>query len=129
MRAKAFFYVSAGLFLLALSYHLGARSAGAQSPTIEASTADAGGYTVASGRTLYRIGGNGATEVVGNIPGTAPIVAVGWQGQTPGGGAIVGLSNGEYHVKGTSGWQYIGNVFGPTPAQRESFGSVKARYR
>jgi len=31
-RAKTFFYVSAGIFLLALSYHLGARSAGAQAP-------------------------------------------------------------------------------------------------
>ena len=29
-RARAFFYVAAGLFLLAASYHLGARSAGAQ---------------------------------------------------------------------------------------------------
>lgn len=31
-RARAFFYVCAGVFLLALSYHLGARSAGAQAP-------------------------------------------------------------------------------------------------
>ncbi len=30
MRARSFFYVAAGIFLLALSYHLGARSAGAQ---------------------------------------------------------------------------------------------------
>lgn len=30
--AKRFFYVCAGIFLLALSYHLGARSAGAQAP-------------------------------------------------------------------------------------------------
>ena len=28
--AKKFFYVCAGIFLLALSYHLGARNAGAQ---------------------------------------------------------------------------------------------------
>lgn len=31
--AKRFFYVCAGLFLLALSYHLGARSATAQAPS------------------------------------------------------------------------------------------------
>jgi hypothetical protein len=31
-RARAFFSVCAGVFLLALSYHLGARSAGAQAP-------------------------------------------------------------------------------------------------
>ena len=34
-QAKAFLVVCAGLFLLALSYHLGARSAGAQSPVPE----------------------------------------------------------------------------------------------
>jgi hypothetical protein len=31
-RARAFFLVCAGIFLLALAYHLGARSAGAQAP-------------------------------------------------------------------------------------------------
>ena len=33
MLAKRFFYVSAALFLLALTYHLGARSAAAQAPS------------------------------------------------------------------------------------------------
>jgi hypothetical protein len=32
MRARAFFYVCGGIFLLALSYHLGARTATAQAP-------------------------------------------------------------------------------------------------
>ena len=32
MRAKSFLYVCAGIFLLALSYHFGASSAGAQVP-------------------------------------------------------------------------------------------------
>ena len=32
VKARSFFYVCAGLFLLALSYHLGARSAAAQAP-------------------------------------------------------------------------------------------------
>ncbi len=31
-KARAFFLVCAGIFLLALAYHLGARSAGAQAP-------------------------------------------------------------------------------------------------
>ena len=31
-KARAFFYVCAGVFLLALSYHLGARNATAQAP-------------------------------------------------------------------------------------------------
>src|SRR5690242_20130166 len=41
-RARTFFYVCAGIFLLALSYHLGARSAGAQAPT------EATGFVLAS---------------------------------------------------------------------------------
>ena len=46
-KARAFFYVCAGLFLLALSYHLGARSAGAQ----QGSTPNADGRVErASGR-------------------------------------------------------------------------------
>ena len=32
VKARAFFYVAAGIFLLALSYHFGARNAGAQLP-------------------------------------------------------------------------------------------------
>jgi hypothetical protein len=48
-KAKAFLFVSAGIFLLALAYHLGARSA----------TAQAGGSTVVGGTDGYIFLANG----------------------------------------------------------------------
>ena len=54
-RARAFFFVCAGLFLLALSYHLGARSATAQVPgnpvvaSIPGNSAFVGGAITANG--------------------------------------------------------------------------------
>jgi len=53
--AKKFFYVCAGLFLLALSYHLGARTASAQAPS---NSVVAMAYE-ASTLTLYAITANG----------------------------------------------------------------------
>src|SRR5690349_5865855 len=47
MKARSFFYVCCGLFLLALSYHLGARNAGAQSGS---SRWVGGNYFVAGGQ-------------------------------------------------------------------------------
>jgi hypothetical protein len=43
-------------------------------------------------------------------------------------------ANGDVYATGISGldhgWTFKANIFsGPTPAQQESFGSVKARYR
>jgi len=51
-RARAFFFVCAGVFLLALSYHLGATSAGAQAPG-NAVVAAAGGFVVAANGNVY----------------------------------------------------------------------------
>jgi len=90
-KARAFFYVCAGLFLLALSYHLGARSATAQAP--------------------------------GN-----PVVAL-LNSDTP---ITVATANGDiYRSPSPEGpWTRQSNVFGaPTPAQQESFGGLKAKYR
>ena len=92
--ARKFFYVCAGMFLLALSYHLGASTATAQGS--------------------------------GN-----PIVAA--FGQAP----VVVTANGDVYVSnggngGTwTGWVRVTNVFSgaPVPAQHESWGQVKARYR
>lgn len=92
-RARAFFYVCAGVFLLALSYHLGARSAVAQAPgnpAVGISTgADNYVYAITQSGAVYRSAFNAPPD-----------------------------------------WQPYGNIFsGPTPAQRESFGAVKSRYR
>ena len=92
-RAKAFFYVCAGVFLLALSYHLGARNAGAQAP---------GNPVVAMaehGTALWAVTSAGDIYYAAN-PQDVP-------------------------------WSRGVNVFGgsPVPAQRETFGALKARYR
>ena len=47
-KARAFFFVCAGIFLLALSYHLGARGAGAQAG-ISTTSAGSSGATRWSG--------------------------------------------------------------------------------
>jgi len=89
-KARAFFYVSAGIFLLTLSYHLGARSAGAQAP------------------------GNAVVATFGNL------------------GAVVTANGDVYSALGpcSADWHLCGNVFGgPVPAQRQTFGALKSRYR
>lgn len=57
-RAKAFFYVCAGLFLLAGAYALGARNASAQSPSNPVVAIRADGYLVvtANGDVYYSVG-------------------------------------------------------------------------
>ncbi len=74
--AKKFFYVCAGLFLLALTYHFGARSAIAQAgATGFGFTADAGyllvmtpnGDVYASGGDYRSVNGIGSPYFVGNF--------------------------------------------------------------
>ena len=64
--AKRFFYVCAGLLMLALSYHLGARSAGAQAPGNPVA-----GVAHDAGSALFVVTANGDTYV--SLEGT------GWQ--------------------------------------------------
>lgn len=91
--AKRFFYVCAGIFLLALSYHFGARSAGAQAP------------------------GNPVVAAFGVNPA---VVTANGDVYLGGGGNAGGWTN----------WTLVSNVFtGPTPAQRTTFGALKAKYR
>ena len=82
MLAKRFFYVSAALFLLALTYHLGARSAGAQAGGTVIGVAayfyqpgGAGEYVVAtSGGDVYRKQPGGTWQYQGNALGAGPTV-------------------------------------------------------
>ena len=81
--AKKFFYVCAGLFLLALTYHLGARSATAQSsgnPVVSLSAvyfAEPLMWAVTSNGDVYADNGSqGLTWVRrGNVFGNAPTAA------------------------------------------------------
>lgn len=79
MFAKRFFFVCAGLLCLAIAYHLGARSAGAQTPgnTVVASRAD--GYVVytSNGDVYFSVGAGpengGRWTWVGNVFSSAPV--------------------------------------------------------
>jgi hypothetical protein len=99
MFAKRFFYASAAILCLALAFHIGARSARAQSQGVIAAysaPADPGWHYVITpdGRVYGR-------------------PAAGGDRLTPGSAVFVGNFWGD----------------GPIPVQQESFGSVKARYR
>src|SRR5262245_59406089 len=86
-RARAFFYVCAGIFLLALAYQLGASGATAQAMTVirgpEFGQGSAfGGVAFVLDRTFYHgsVGGPGdpvtISPVAPPVPGVAAVVAV-----------------------------------------------------
>jgi len=54
MKARAFFYVCAGVFLLALSYHLGARTAMAQAPANPVVAMNGSVFAVTANGDVYR---------------------------------------------------------------------------
>jgi hypothetical protein len=73
MHAKRFFYVCAGLFLLALSYHLGARGARAESRTRPAPPTIAGFAVSEHPAYLYVMMSNGDIyQRSGVINGSSP---------------------------------------------------------
>lgn len=102
-RARAFFYVCAGLFLLALSYHLGARSATAQAGSMVTGFSTYGAGSGASNMDCFVITPNG--DVFGRNLAT---------GYEPG------------------PLNYLGNFWsggGPVPVERHTLGQLKARFR
>lgn len=131
MRARAFFYVCAGILCLALAYHLGAKSAKAQSGiTIEGpGLIQHGGAIEATGcvgRILYI---SGTPAMAPPVPGSAPIVATATLANSPYG---VMLANGDIYVfQSPGGWTLFGNLLGaaPTSATPETMSQLKTRYR
>jgi hypothetical protein len=142
--AKRFFFVCAGILCLVVAYQFGAKSARAQglgSSVIGAMGCGpgGGGPTIALmvDRVTYRATINGSTLAfellppLPPLPGTSPVLAL---DMSCCGFAL--LENGDVWAGGGGGppspWSYLGNVMaasGPTPAQRESFGALKARFR
>jgi hypothetical protein len=137
-RARAFFFACAGIFLLALAYHFGAQSAGAQSAgTMEGAclTPPVPGLTTSwsvsfvVNRVLYTSTLNPYTQQwqipatpAFTVPGTAPVAATNCQG----GANFVLLANGDVYW----GTQYGGNLLGgAVSAKPLSIGQLKARYR
>jgi hypothetical protein len=122
--ARKFFYVCAGMLMLALSYHLGANTAGAQSAQgVQFRVLDADQLYVESGGQDYYLTAQGwvapsslpPVPVSSIVAGHAPYITqdgTGWW--------MDGYQNEwrSYHLPG-----------GPIPAQRESWGQLKARYR
>ena len=136
-KARAFFFVCAGLLCLALAYHLGARSAGAQAgggiecATVE-SVANGGNAAFAViNRYVYAKGFGGEPWRVGlyasePIPGASRVMACGVR--------YVILEDGSLYawdgVEGGSGSWRLEQQFltGATPAIQQSFGQLKAKY-
>lgn len=134
MRARSFFYASLGVLALVIAFHLGARSATAQSSVAVGAIGCSPGNvepTVAlvMNRVVYRGKMSGTIgagfQLLPPIPGTSPVVAL---DASCTGFAL--LENGDVWAGGGPSWSYVGNVLGgPTPARQESMGAVKARYR
>lgn len=130
--AKKFFYVCAGVFLLALAYHLGATSATAQGPAEIRTAAGSNFYGFAIGHQLHLAtydDANGLLRFGGpyTIPGSADVVGIDFDGS----GTVAFLSNGEvYRAAGINGpFVSVGSMIGPTETARTSWGAVKQRYR
>lgn len=130
--AKRFFYVSASIFLLVLSYHLGARSAQAQMGSIDAGAfAWVQGlpaqwrFSAVEGRYFHAMEPTGRRyDPSEPIPGTARVIA------TDPAGFSVMLENGDVFQYNGAGWTAAGNLLdGPTKAQPQTLGGLKAKYR
>lgn len=129
--AKRFFFVCAGVFLLALSFHLGQVTAQAQSGlTVEGASIESFELTAfprataCVNRLWSWMGENGALHQNSvPVPGTLRIVATDPYG-------TVMLENGDWLKFDGSSWVLVGNLAnGPTPARGSTWGGVKARYR
>ena len=128
---KGFFYVCAGVFLLALSYHLGAKSATAQSGVlIEGASIESFQLnsfpraTACVNRFFHWMGENGVLQTLPTpVPGTQRIVATDPY-------ETVMLENGDWLKFDGNAWVLVGNLAGaPTHAAQPTFGRLKAQYR
>jgi|SRR6185503_7606158 len=134
--AKKFFYVCAGVLLLALSWHLGAQSAGAQTagPITNAvfSTTLPQGILYVSDRVPWFATAafpcSGSPQA-GPVPGSSPIVHLDFGRSYY---LLAVLENGDVFYTASAGgsWTLGGNLLcGPVPTDIESWGALKQRYR
>jgi hypothetical protein len=125
MAARKFFYVCAGMLMLMLSYHLGARDAAGQSAlTIDAWCYDSGAISAVFGGAWNQIDRHTGSVILSYpLPVSAPVAGTG--------NSIVVYKSGDlYEYEGSPGaWAFKGNILGnPTPALRQTWGQVKSRY-
>jgi len=131
MRSRTFLHVSLGILALAAAYHLGARSATAQSPSgIEVADIQENENTAAviSRQLWYWHGVANPPALVTSavIPGSAAVIACSANGSQ----GWVLLANGEEWKSSDGSWALVAIwPVGSTPVQQDSWGGVKARYR
>jgi len=134
---KKFFYICAGLFLIAMSYHLGATTAQSQSANklVDVAWRRADGYAYAvtsAGEVWANPGYCGTWSRVGHLP--AGVVPASVLDGDVGGSLDIGCENGEFYTVVGSypsiQLQLCSSIFGgPTPTISSTFGTLKAKYR
>jgi hypothetical protein len=125
--ARRFFYIAAGVLLLALSYHLGAGTASGQGFVVRPLWLS---NVFANGSVYYLESGNlplGWKLLSGaDLPPVPPASLVSFSSSN--GIAITDAGEGWARLGGE--WQSLGFIPGaPTPALHQSWGQVKARYQ
>jgi len=139
--ARKFFYVCAGMFLLALAYQLRVTNARGQAAGVVVAVFDPGlgSYVVdASGAVYFTLYGSNLAPAPhwsfrGTISSSSPIVHIEGAGTTSTGQDVehAFASNGDFFVSSDGGrtWSRHGNAFGAaTPTAQQSWGQLKSRY-
>jgi len=135
VNVRKFFYICAGLFLLACAFAIGASTASGQFVVDAWDSGVSNTYSAVIGRTVYILEGGHAPKAVASIPGSARVVAVGnLSPSVPEVGVV--LEDGDCYYYGSSfgggadTWNFEGNLFSgaPTPALHESWWQLKSRY-
>ena len=136
-KAKVFFFVCAGLLMLALAFHLGATSAQSQSANklvdVAWRRADGYAYAVTSAGEIWANPGYCGNFIrVGQMPaGCVPVTVL--DGDV-GGSLDIGCENGEFYtvVGAVPNIQVVlcSSIFGgPVSAAKQSWGQVKVDHR
>lgn len=131
MRARSFLYVCLGILALVAAYSLGAKSVGAQTvgPVECVGGDEQFACAVVNHRfyTSYVPSSSGYLDQ-GPVPGVGRAIAC---GSGPVSGTVV-MEDGAVWYLSPSGWSqggYLPLGGAPTPVQKATLGSVKARYR
>jgi len=134
--AKKFFFVCAGLFLLAGAYAMGARNAGAfggGQVVVGSFDPDTDALGIDQGGQMWMLSHNGAHMGPITLPKPGTVVAA--TGANVGNAtfdADVLYADGDAFHYDRTAWRYVGNVFvgsGPIPNAEQTLGGIKARYR
>ena len=119
--AKTFFYVAVGMFLLALSYHLGASTAGAQATSFR--VLFPGPLVIETGGQIYSLDAPFGWRVWSDPP---PVPAT---SLLAGKGPFITNDGTAWDKYVDGGWRSYPLPGLPVSAMRKSWGELKARYR